>query len=929
MTTRQIGDYDTFIDSPPCLSYSTDSLVDNSKLKHISNKSEHDPQLARKSSTRQDRPHHHHRHDNPYFQPIVDQSPKQNQDITAVNISTIPRRSKKQQRQSQLDKDAQDKYRMAAIRDSKKRTNLTRTHSHSYGATSAKQPQIQTKAHHSKSPPFERPQSIPIPVLQNERPEQSQQVFDQKPLQPLPEFSQGPIKYPDLSSGYANIGKEKSHTSSQQSSKPDQSPWLMKALGSVVENGKKMFTTSQTPNIQNDRVKTSQPSHVQTDHIKTSQPPIIQPTPFALQQSTNVQPESFIPPQLSDIQPEPFRPPQFANIQTEAFRPPQSANIQPEVSRPPQSATIQPEPFRLPQSAISQPEPFMLPQPANIQPESAIPFHGINFQNKSALPQIARIESEPIMFSHATHMQTEPTMRRSGTNIRRKPVTPSMGLSDNISPQSSTIGDNFVTTNPDRFSNAMVRQPVQLPMQSNFYQYTPPSEYPPNPYTVGSAPRNPGYTEDPALDMPSPGKVGYGPEQTHDEIPDIDIGSPSSVNSPVAVTPIVSEPPSASLKYFNFEAAQGLVVPAVVLVLSVVFLATSSASESSNNVIQQMAGVFNNILRSGSIITMSGSSLYLLYKYLSFTKPASKVVASSPLPPTNPEKEIYFAGQSLVNDPFYWQTIQEAQEIARNELEKLNKNRTNPQHYRIPASNNTEVSRVPYTEMYRPQQTLQQNMAPQPVIPYYRPPNNKYVPTSQPYYDNLHIPYANAMYNPSYSLQYNKNIGEEYQHKNDNNYTEQPRPVAMRRTLSLPPLRKVKASSQPGMASPIFNRFFSQLSTIGSVSRASSIDSVKPTAGAKFNPTNPVRRNSTVSEVTEVSPEISTFEKPFSERDFSNTETETSAESEEESESVYLPFQDLNFPSQEYKNPRFRTNPGLGFDFGPKPRSKFPQSIVV
>lgn len=174
------------------------------------------------------------------------------------------------------------------------------------------------------------------------------------------------------------------------------------------------------------------------------------------------------------------------------------------------------------------------------------------------------------MFPHATHIQTEPTMRRSGTKIRRKPVTPSIGLSDSLSSQ-STISDNFVTTNPDRFSNAMVRHSVQLPMQSNFYQYTPPSEYPPNPYTVGNAHRNPGYTEDPALDMPSPGKVGYGPEQTHEEIPDIDIGSPSSINSPVAVTPIVSEPPSAPFKYFNFESAQGLAVPAVVLVLSVVF----------------------------------------------------------------------------------------------------------------------------------------------------------------------------------------------------------------------------------------------------------------------------------------------------------------------------------------------------------------------
>lgn len=139
----------------------------------------------------------------------------------------------------------------------------------------------------------------------------------------------------------------------------------------------------------------------------------------------------------------------------------------------------------------------------------------------------------------------------------------------------------------------------------------------------------------------------------------------------------------------------------------------------------------------------------------------------------------------------------------------------------------------------------------------------------------------------------------------------------MRRTLSLPPLRKVKPLSEPQMASPIFDRFFSQLPTIGSVSRASSIDSVKPTAGAKSNPTNPVRRNNTVSRATKVSSESSTFDKPFRERYLSNTETESSEESEEESEYVNLPSQGLNFSSQEYKNPRFRTNPGLGFDFGP------------
>lgn len=391
------------------------------------------------------------------------------------------------------------------------------------------------------------------------------------------------------------------------------------------------------------------------------------------------------------------------------------------------------------------------------------------------------------------------------------PVTPAVPL--NILPGSLTpeISAGGFSANPELYQHSMMQQQNQFPVQNYYYPYTQPSGYPPNNYYVdGTQAWKGGYTEDAGYGMPSPGKVGFSYDEMQEVGPE---GFPSPLLSHRSVTPKpVQMPiprPSGNASFFDAFSStiHVILMPLAILVLSITALAVTDVTEPSSNLVQQMAGFLNNIIRSGAIITMFCSALFILYKYLALTKTTSIRKSSTPKPVDN---EIYFAGQSLDNDPFYWHTIQEAQEIARNEMQKLNRHNSNSRRYGLLSP----IEATPYNNYAEPYPS-QQMMAP-PMMPYYMQPNN-YVFQAQPYQTNPYIPYSNPTYGQTYDqyglptpiIQYPESeLGEEIPVKSSKQNKPKGTPVVLNKGVNFATPQIGKPSPQSEGTSPIFGGLF-------------------------------------------------------------------------------------------------------------------------
>lgn len=329
-----------------------------------------------------------------------------------------------------------------------------------------------------------------------------------------------------------------------------------------------------------------------------------------------------------------------------------------------------------------------------------------------------------------------------------------LGISTPLAPNNSEGGYLSEMMADEPVTPTVAQQPEYYNQYNQYHQQQIPeySEYVENSYSTESYPNwtpsytNPGYSNNGIREMPSPGKLGFSRTPVYSQEFSEEFEGPELVGSQYGTEFLVQEveansSPFGKLSSIDFRA---FLIPVAIFAFSLTTLLITSESEPSNNLVQRVAGFINTIMRGCSVVAMFCSLLYISYKYL--TLPSHKTFVNQPISQPGQQQQqdsngnVFIAGQALEEDPFYLQTLQQAEEMARVEVERMKNREFTAQQQQLysgigiaaqPALMPVETPNNPYTDAYTPPQVTD----PSSTMPqYYMPSNYVSAASHQPYY---------------------------------------------------------------------------------------------------------------------------------------------------------------------------------------------------
>lgn len=160
-----------------------------------------------------------------------------------------------------------------------------------------------------------------------------------------------------------------------------------------------------------------------------------------------------------------------------------------------------------------------------------------------------------------------------------------------------------------------------MPYQPSYVPYNQQLQYPYNLYSeTMHTPWNLAYNDNIGREMPSPGKIGFHavPASQEEFAQEGIIPAGSTLQGTLLFSPKAAKDGGNS----SFTVLRSLLLPLVALVLSVTALTITDASEPSTNVIQQVAGMVNTMIRSGALISLVASTFSFCTSIPHFLKPS-------------------------------------------------------------------------------------------------------------------------------------------------------------------------------------------------------------------------------------------------------------------------------------------------------------------
>lgn len=287
---------------------------------------------------------------------------------------------------------------------------------------------------------------------------------------------------------------------------------------------------------------------------------------------------------------------------------------------------------------------------------------------------------------------------------------------------------------PQMLPQPQQQQPMPQQIPQNFGQTTPYTNY----YTPGIGPQvyntpmpQVGPQSTTLRPMPTPELVGFNVNGPQVETPYQNSPTPSNATLSGANTNISSPTSSGS---FIGSISRGIIV----LAISISILTITTESEPSSNVLQQVAGFVNTLIRSAAMLSVPGGILYIGFTYL-------MSAAGKSSGPKNPGQVV--AGQAFNGDPLYYQ-YSEDQGLANflgahygNYFTSQGLPPPNPQIARYPG-----MSPATMNAILAQQQQQQQ----QPMVQPYIPPQNIY--QLQPTPNVTYTPMVNQRQSPFMAL---------------------------------------------------------------------------------------------------------------------------------------------------------------------------------